>query len=96
MEDRIRELENKISLKRTELQELKSELASAKVDAFCKSKGMRKNQRFLYDGEECSSLFLKIDDWFFSAKKIKKDGTISNINVTIYNKDNIEPIDKFD
>lgn len=96
MGNRVEELENQIRLKRDELQELKSELASAKVDAFCKSKGMRKNQRFLYDGKECSFLFLNIDDWFFSAKKIKKDGTISNINVTIYNKDNIEPIDKFD
>lgn len=96
MENRVEELENQIKLKRDELRELRSELASAKVDAFCKSKGMRKNQRFLYNGKECSSLFLNIDDWFFSAKKVKKDGTVSSMNVTIYDRDNIEPINKFD
>lgn len=97
MEDRIKELENLIKLKRVELQDLKSELVWAKVDNLYKKKGMKKNQRFLYEGKECCFLFIDPDDgWFFSAKRIKKDGTISNRNITIYNTDKIEPIDKFD
>ena len=96
MEYRIKELEGLIKLKRAELQNLKIELASAKVDNLYKEKGMKKNQRFLYEGKECFSLSIDPDDgWFFSAKRIKKDGTISNRNITIYNTDKIEPIDKF-
>jgi len=97
MEDRIKELENLIKLKRTELKDLKYELACTKVDNLCKKKGMKKNQRFLYEGEKCSFLFINPDNgWFFSAKRIKKDGTISNRNITIYNTNKIDPIDKFD
>lgn len=73
MEDRIKELGNLIKLKRTELKDLKYELACTKVDNLCKKKGMKKNQRFLYEGEKCSFLFINPDNgWFFSAKRIKK------------------------
>ena len=90
-EEKIKELRNQISQKRTEIAELEQQICTERVTAFKERHNMIDGQHFMYEGAECAG-FEASKDGFIRTHKVLKSGAIAKIPTIIYNESNVKPL----
>ena len=90
-EEKIKELRNQISQKRTEIAELEMQLCTERVAAFKERHNMTDGQHFMYEGAECAG-FEASKDGFIRTHKVLKSGSIAKIPTIIYDESNVKPL----
>ena len=90
-EEKIKELRNQISQKRTEIAELEQQICTERVAAFKERHNMTDGQHFMYEGAECAG-FEASKDGFIRTHKVLKSGSIAKIPTIIYNESNVKPL----
>ena len=90
-EEKIKELRNQISQKRTEIAELEQQICTERVAAFKERHNMIDGQHFMYEGAECAG-FEASKDGFIRTHKVLKSGSIAKIPTIIYNESNVKPL----
>ena len=90
-EEKIKELRNQISQKRTEIAELEQQICTERVAAFKERHNMTDGQHFMYEGAECAG-FEASKDGFIRTHKVLKSGAIAKIPTIIYNESNVKPM----
>ena len=90
-EEKIKELRNQISQKRTEIAELEQQICTERVAAFKERHNMTDGQHFMYEGAECAG-FEASKDGFIRTHKVLKSGSIAKIPTIIYNESNVKPM----
>ena len=90
-EEKINELKNRISQKRSEIAELEMQLCTERVAAFKERHNMIDGQHFMYEGAECAG-FEASKDGFIRTHKVLKSGAIAKIPTIIYNESNVKPL----
>ena len=90
-EEKIKELRNQISQKRTEIAELEQQICTERVAAFKERHNMTDGQHFMYEGAECAG-FEASKDGFIRTHKVSKNGSIAKIPTIIYNESNVKPM----
>ena len=90
-EEKIKELRNQISQKRTEIAELEQQICTERATAFKERHNMIDGQHFMYEGAECAG-FEASKDGFIRTHKVLKSGAIAKIPTIIYNESNVKPM----
>ena len=90
-EEKIKELRNQISQKKTEITELEQQICTERVTAFKERHNMIDGQHFMYEGAECAG-FEASKDGFIRTHKVLKSGAIAKIPTIIYNESNVKPM----
>ena len=90
-EEKIKELRNQISQKRSEIAELEMQLCTERVAAFKERHNMIDGQHFMYGDAECAGIEVA-KDGFIRTHKVLKSGAIAKIPTIIYNESNVKPM----
>ena len=90
-EEKIKELRNQISQKRTEIAELEQQICDGRVALFKVRHNLVDGQHFMYGGAECAGIEVA-KDGFIRTHKVLKSGTIAKIPTIIYNESNVKPL----